>query len=159
MRFDMQEPMDADDEALLGAIRAMYQATDPAPDMLPRVLFALDLDEIVTELASIAENLAGSMGIRSVEDSRTITFESSSLRVTIAIPGSGSRHLDGWIEPAGILRVDLVTPKARLQTRSDEGGRFAFEAKMTGQVHLEIHPTPGSAVRLSRRVVTPPLIL
>ena len=159
MTFDMQDPMDAEDAAVLDAIRAMYLATDPVPDMLPRVLFALDLDEIEVELATITENLTGSMGIRSVEDSRTITFESSSLRVTIAIPGSGSRHLDGWIEPAGILRIDLVTPKARLQTRSDEGGRFAFESVMTGQVHLEIHPTPGSTVHLSHRVVTPSLIL
>lgn len=158
MTLDRQEPMDAHDQAVLDAIREMYLVTDPVPDVLPRLLFALDLDEIEVELAMITEDYAGSVGVRSIEDSRTITFESSSLRVTIAVSGSDSRHLDGWIEPAGIVRIDLITPEARLETRSDDGGRFAFELATTGQVHLEIHPTPGSTVHLNRRVVTPPIV-
>lgn len=159
MTLDADDPLDDDDVAVLNALRTMYSTTDPAPDMLARVLFALDLDWIDAELATLTEDLVGSMGTRGAEGARTITFESSSLRVTIALPGGGSTYLDGWIEPAGILRIELVTLEARRETRSDEGGRFAFDSIPAGQVHLEVHPTPGSSVHLSRRVVTPRLVL
>jgi hypothetical protein len=151
--------LDGEDTVLLDTLRDMYTTADPAPDMAARVLFALDLDWIDVELAGISEQFAGSSGSRGAEGTRTITFDSSSLRVTILVPGDGSSFLDGWIEPAASLRIVLVTPDSRVQTRSDEGGRFAFETVLTGQVHLEIHPTPGSAVRLDRPVVTQRVVL
>lgn len=159
MKFNANDPLNDDDIAVLGELRAMYSTIDPAPDMVARVLFALDLDQIDIEFAAVVEELVGSMGTRSTEGTRTITFESSSLRVTIAVPDGSKRYLDGWIEPSGILRVALVTPDARLETRSDEGGRFAFESIPSGPVHLEIHPTPGSSVRLSHPVVTQRVVL
>jgi hypothetical protein len=159
----MRDPLDAYDREVLDMLRGMYTVADPAPDMTSRVLFALDLDQIDAELAAISEEFAGSLGTRSTEGTRTITFDSSSLRVTILVPGDGpvdgNGLLDGWIEPAASLRIVLVTPGARLQTRSDEGGRFAFEAVLRGQVHLEIHPTPGSTLHLTRPVVTQGIVL
>ncbi|HZN73321.1 MAG TPA: hypothetical protein VFC00_16760 [Micromonosporaceae bacterium] len=148
-----------DEGAVLDLLRDMYAMADPAPDMAPRVLFALDLDRIDVELAAVSEEFAGSLGARGTEGTRTITFDSSSLRVIILVPGNDNSFLDGWIEPAASLRIVLVTPDARLQTRSDEGGRFAFEAVLAGQIHLEIHPTPGSAVHLTRPVVTQRVVL
>jgi len=159
MKFNAHDPLDDDDIAVLEELRAMYSKIDPAPDMVARVLFALDLDQIDIEFAAVIEELVGSMGTRSTESTRTITFEGSSLRVTIAVPGGGRSYLDGWIEPPGILRIALVTPDARLETRSDEGGRFAFESIPAGPVHLEIHPTPGNSVHLSHPVVTQQVVL
>jgi hypothetical protein len=153
---------------VLAALRELYTAIDPAPDMVDRVLFALDIDRIDIdridiELAAIIEELSGVKGARTVqagiERTRTITFESSSLRITISVPSEENRYLDGWIEPPGELGIELVTPDARFETRSDEGGRFAFESVPNGQMHLEILPTEGSAVNLARRVVTQGVVL
>jgi len=157
--LDPRDPLDADDVAVLAALRTMYAAADPAPDLVDRVLFALDLDRIDIELAAITAEYSGATGSRSAENTRTVTFESSSLRITVSVPEGGSRYLDGWIEPAAELQIELITPTARFGTRSDEGGRFAFASVPTGQVHLEILPTAGSAVRLTRRVVTQRLVL
>ena len=160
MTFDASDPLDGDDLAVLAAMRTMYSAADPAPDLVDRVLFALDLDRIDIELAAITEEFSGATGARSVEYTRTITFDSSSLRITISIPNGEPRFLDGYLEPAGVLRIELVTADGRrFETRSDEGGRFAFESVPTGQVHLEVLPTSGSTVQLSRRVVTQAVIV
>ena len=160
MNFDPTDPLDSEDLTVLATLRTMYAAADPAPDLVDRVLFALDLDTIDIELAAItAEYTGATTGARSTENTRTVTFESSSLRITVSVPEDGSRYLDGWIEPAGELQIELITPTVRFGTRSDEGGRFAFASVPTGQIHLEVLPTAGSAVRLTRRVVTQRLVL
>jgi hypothetical protein len=155
-----QQPLDERDMRILSVIGAVYATADPAPDFVDRVLFAADLERIGAELAEISDELVGSYGSRDMEATRTISFDSNSLRVTIVVPDTGSeRHLDGWIEPAAALRIELVTPEGRVETRSDERGRFAFGGFVAGQVRLEIHPTPGSAVHLDRPVVTKPVVL
>ena len=156
---DPNAPLDAGDEAAFAALRDLYNALDPAPDLVAGVLFAIDLDGVDAELAAISDRFVATTGARGPEGTRTITFGSTNLTVTIALPGTNGRHLDGWLEPAGCLRIELVTPDCRLETRSDEGGRFAFDAVPTGQVHLEIHPDPGGSVPLPRRVVTQPVVL
>jgi hypothetical protein len=159
VNFDPNDPLDAEDVAVLAALRTMYVSADPAPDLVDRVLFAIDLDNIDIELAAITAEYTGATGARSTENTRTVTFESSSLRITVSVPEDDSRYLDGWIEPAGELEIELITPTARFGTRSDEGGRFAFASVPAGQIHLEVLPTAGSTVRLTRRVVTQRLVL
>jgi hypothetical protein len=147
-------PIDDLDGDLLAAVRAEYEDTDPAPDMVARVLFALDIDDMDAEFATIAERFVVATGARGAEATSTITFTGTGLTVTVMVPLTGDRHLDGWLEPPVSLRIDFVTPDRRLETWSDEGGRFAFDDVPAGAGHLEIHPSPGPPERMTRRVVT-----
>lgn len=155
-------PLDEIDGDILAGIQALYTAVDPVPDeAYSRVLFALDLEYLESELARLAaEETVGSLA-RGTEQVQTMTFESPSLTITVSITRAeaGTFRLDGWVVPVGSLRVELRTGDLRLQAMSDEGGRFVFDDVATGEVQLAVHPTPGSGVDLSRTVRTPPMVL
>jgi len=161
-------PTDADGEtdgidlAVIDSIRGLYQSADPVPrELFTRVRFALDLDSVERELARVCADLEVAAAVRGPEHARTITFECDSLTIAITISPAGTdRHrVDGWLAPAASLLVELRTADVRLQTTSDDGGRFAFDDVSSGEMQLAVLPAPGSTVELDRTVVTQPIVL
>lgn len=155
-------PLDDTDDLVLAQIEALYATVDPVPaEAYDRVLFALSLESMATEVARLCdEELVGTLA-RSAEQARTMTFESNSLTITVSVlhAAGGTVRLDGWLAPGGSVRVELRTSDLRLQTMSDENGRFVFDDVAVGQMQLAVHPTPGSDVELTQSVLTPPIVL
>jgi hypothetical protein len=148
------------DERLLTGLRDMWLAADPAPaDLAERVLFTLGLDalqpgDLEFELLRLCDVLEPA-GARGHETARTVTFSGDSLTVMVTLSEDGptARRLDGWITPAGELRVQLRTDDGRVETVADAGGRFAFADLRSGLIQLVLYSIEG------RRVVTPALAL
>jgi len=160
--------MDADGEtdgidiAIIDSIRGLYLAADPIPqELFTRVRFALDLDSIERELAMVCADLEVASSVRGPEHARTITFECDSLTIAITISPADTNHnrVDGWLAPAASLPVELRTAGLRLQTMSDDGGRFAFEDVGPGEMQLAVLPAPGSSLAPDTTVVTQPIVL
>lgn len=150
------------DIAVLDSIRGLYLRGDPVPqELFTRVRFALELDSVERDLARICEDMEVAAAVRGTEHARTITFECDSLTIAITISPSGNNHnrVDGWLAPAGCLRVELRTPHRCSHTMSDDGGRFAFDDVAAGEMQLAVQPAPGSPVELTRTVVTHPIVL
>lgn len=103
----------------------------------------------------------GAEPVRGAEPIETLTFEGAQLTVCVSIgrSGGGTVRLDGWLDPPVRMRVELAGRGPRRHTMSDEGGRFVFDEVHTGDTRLTVHPTPGSGIRLPRRVQTPPFVL
>jgi hypothetical protein len=145
------------DDALLGRLRRMWEASDPVPDDLAeRVVFAVGLDNVEFELLRLHEVLEPA-GARGPENARTVTFGSDSLSVMVTL--SAEHRIDGWIAPGAALRVELRTSRGVQETVADPTGRFALTDVPSGLVQLVIHPTEGASVALTRPVVTPALQL
>jgi hypothetical protein len=148
------------DDQLLADLRDLWQAADPAPaDLAERVLFTLQLEalqpaDVDFELLRLCEAVEP-VGARGHESARTLTFEGDSLTVMVTVsgPGAAPRRLDGWIAPAGELRVELRTGRGSTETTADTGGRFAFTDVASGLVQLVLHPPGGPPM------VTPALTL
>jgi hypothetical protein len=129
---------------------------DPPPaDLDDRVLFALSLDSLASEVARLTPALAEA---RTSERTRTITFDADSRTVMITVverPGNLVR-IDGWLAPAAPLAVELRFPEpaAPRTVTADDTGRFVFDEVPHGLAQFLVHPTTDTA-----RVVTPSLIL
>src|SRR3954451_12649908 len=126
---DWLDPTDAE---ILGQIARNHRRLDPPPaDLDERVRFAIRLENLDVEVSRLQEDQLVGSGARGDERVRTITFDSASLTimVTIAYAGSLGVRLDGWLAPAGRLRVELRTadaPDPRM-VMADDVGRFVFE--------------------------------
>lgn len=164
----MSHPTDAGGEidgidfAIIDSVRDFYQAADPVPrELFTRVRFALDLDSVERELAMVGVDLEVAAAVRGTEHARTITFECDSLTIAITISPADTHlnRVDGWLAPAASLLVELRIADKRLQTTSDEGGRFSFDNVPSGEVQLAVLPKAGSAVELDRTVMTQPIVL
>ncbi len=157
-----ESPLDEVDDAVLTEIQRMYQALDPVPaEAYDRVFFALDLESSEAELARLCDEVTVGSAARSAEQAHTMTFDSDAVTITVTVSQSenGSFRLDGWLAPAGALRLELRTGDLRLQAMSDDGGRFVIDGVSPGEIQLAVHPTPGSGVELTRTVRTPPIVL
>jgi len=160
--FDRDAALDGVDHEVLDAIRGLCQSVDPVPrELYARVRFALDLDGVERELAKICAGLEVSGAVRGPEHTRTITFECGQLTIAITITPTGTNRnrIDGWLEPAGSLLVELRSARLCTQIVSDDCGRFAFNDIGPGEMQLTALPTPGSAIKLDRTVVTQPIVL
>lgn len=156
----MTDPMDDLDLSILDRIATVYALVDPPPpDLDLRVRFALAIEEIDVEVARRTGDVLIGSGARAAERTRTITFEADSrtVMITIVARPDGLVRLDGWLAPAGRLRVELRFPEpAPARTAvADEAGRFVFDGVEHGLAQLLVHP-PDDAVP---RVVTPSLAL
>jgi hypothetical protein len=150
-----------DDRALRQRLRRMWLLADPSPPLLAdQVLFALMLEDIDAEVLRL-QALPAPVSARGDETARTITFTSESLSVLVTVSGDppGPRRLDGYILPAGALRIELRGPDGRRQAVADRTGRFAFPELPDAPIQLAFLPTPGTGVDLGRPVVTPPVQL
>ncbi|MET0864499.1 MAG: carboxypeptidase regulatory-like domain-containing protein [Nakamurella sp.] len=153
--------MDRADLRILTDLLAIYDATDPMPEMLPDlVLFGLGAHDLDAEYASLVESEmadSGVSGTRSVEHARRVTFASDSLTVMVVVNPQldGSIRLDGWAAPGGRLHAELRVGESTMTAECDESGRFVFEAVPAGPAQLVLHPTMDSDPSLTLPVVTP----
>ncbi len=148
-------------EQLLAELRQLWLQVDPMPpDLVDRVLFALELEQLdLTELTMQAD-LVGS-GARGDEVARTITFASPTLTVMVTVqPQEAGVRLDGWIAEPGVRAVLLRSAEGEQRLVSDELGRFVVAQVARGRVQLAFPPTgPEQGPARPATVVTPPFEL
>jgi hypothetical protein len=156
-------PLDAADLAILDGIREMFGRADPMPADLPeRIRFSLAMRDLDAELARLVEETNVALaGVRSAEESRTITFDSPSLTIMIRVEPNtdGTSRVDGWLAPPQHRDLEMRTSAAALETASDEQGRFAFPSVQPGSVQLIVRQADDGLAGRQPSVVTPRLIL
>jgi hypothetical protein len=156
-------PLDSVDLAILDSIREMFERADPMPADLPeRITFSLAMRDLDAEVARLVEEAGAQLaGVRSAEESRTITFDSPSLTIMIRIePGTdGTSRVDGWLAPPQCRDLEMRTGATALETTSDEQGRFAFQSVQPGSVQLFVRLAEDGPAGRQPSVVTPTLIL
>jgi hypothetical protein len=146
-----------DDETLLADLGRFLDELDPPPDdLVQRVQFALELENLDVEVARW-ERLGELAGVRSTATG-TITFTVSDLTVMINLTRIGKVHrIDGWLAPAGQYEVEMrVADRGTFATVADEGGRFVIENVPSGTTQILVHI--GERPR-RRTVVTPTVVL
>ncbi len=151
------EQLDTGDAALLAAVRALYDETDPVPTgLVERIRFELTLDALQAEVATLTQldfETAGARGA-ATETVRTITFTSESLTtmVTLTAQEDGTVRVDGWAAPGAGVRVEVRLSGGTRESTADEDGRFVFEDLPAGRTRFALYlPGAGQAVT----VVTP----
>ncbi len=152
--------LDTTDQALLDEVATVLDAVDPVPDdLVERVRFALALDEVFEEVATISRVPEDALAVRSdlaeAVRTETLTFTADRLTamVTVSMSGRGRVRVDGWVSPAGVRRVNLRMQGADEGVTTDESGRFAADGLRSGFVQLVFHALEAEAGGPS--VVTP----
>ena len=135
----------ADDLALLEQVRAVWDRHDPVPTSLAeRIEFALTLDALETEVATLTQVDLASTGSRAGETEavRTVTFTSETLdtMVTLTDAPDGTVRVDGWIAPAAAMRVEVLVAGSTLEVEADDDGRFVLESVPKGLAKFALHP-------------------
>ena len=160
-----------DDERVLAMIRSIFESADPVPaDLVDRIRFSValtglecDLDrELARLIAEEAELARGA-----AEESRTITFDSSSLTIMIRIDSNtdGTVRVDGWLAPPRRCQVEITLVGGPVTTDADANGRFAFASVPRGTARLVVRqPEQGTGESQSgpfgmKVVMTPALVL
>ncbi|MEW2500313.1 carboxypeptidase regulatory-like domain-containing protein [Amycolatopsis sp. CA-161197] len=146
-----------DDETLLADLGRFLDELDPPPDdLVQRVQFALELENLDVEVARW-ERAGELAGVRSTATG-TITFTVSDLTVMINLTRVGKLHrIDGWLAPAGEYEVEIrVADEGTFATVADEGGRFVLENVPCGTTQILVHLGEGPR---RRTVVTPTVVL
>jgi hypothetical protein len=154
-----REPLDDVDGGILDDVQSVYSAVDPMPaELLTRVRFALDLENLDVELLRIEEVTA--VGVRGEPRGRTVTFDSEDLTLMVSVtrqPDS-TLTLDCWLAPAAQNRVELRTLGERRSAATDEQGRFVFVGVSPGLAQFVVDPMPAGEGR-PRSFVTPSIVL
>jgi len=171
-----------DDEALLAMIKSMFEAADPMPaGLVERIKFSVALADLESELARLTAGQtdpadwseprehAGEMALArgTTEESRTITFDSSSLTIMIRIDSNadGTVRVDGWLAPPLSCQVEMTLTDGSVTVDADEEGRFAFPSVPRGTARLVVRRAERGSVEGTqeafgpRAVVTPALVL
>jgi hypothetical protein len=136
--------LDETDFAILGSIRAYYDAHDPVPDgLVDRIQFDLTLDALEAEVATLTRldlSTAGARGT-ATEDVRTVTFTSQSLTtmVTLTPQPDDTVRVDGWATPGAGIRVEVLLSSGPRETHADEDGRFVFDGLPAGLAKFALH--------------------
>ena len=133
------------DEIVLGRIKALFEAVDPAPpDLAARVRFAVALADLEAEAARLVEEAAVEPALTrgASEESRTITFDSTELTIMIRIDANadGTARVDGWLAPACACRVEVSLHDRALAVEADADGRFAFPSVPRGTIRFVVRP-------------------
>ena len=134
-----------DDLALLARLSTLWQRHDPVPaGLAERIEFALTLDALETEVATLTEVDLAPTGSRSgdTEAVRTVTFSSETLdtMVTLTDAPDGTVRVDGWIAPGAAMRVEVLLDGSSLEVEADEDGRFVLESVPKGLAKFALHP-------------------
>jgi hypothetical protein len=142
---DAAGPVGPEDLTLLQRLGALWDAQDPVPAGLAgRLEFALTLDALETEVATLTQVDLAASGSRSsdTEAVRTVTFTSESLdtMVTLTDAPDGTVRVDGWVAPGAAMRVEVLLEGATLEVESDEDGRFVCESVPKGLAKFALHP-------------------
>ncbi|WP_199441132.1 carboxypeptidase regulatory-like domain-containing protein [Umezawaea sp. REN6] len=148
-----------EDTAVLTALAHLVDELDPPPtDLVQRVQFAIDLEDIDVEVARWVR--AGSLtGVRGGQPG-TITFTVDNLTLMVNFTATGERNrIDGWLVPAGEHTVEVrVSEHASATTTADDGGRFVLADVPTGTTQIVVHLVNARGER-GRTVVTPTIVL
>jgi hypothetical protein len=160
------------DESVLGKIKALFEAVDPAPpDLAERARFAVALADLEAEAARLVEEAAFQPALSrgTEEESRTITFDSTELTIMIRIDANadGTVRVDGWLAPARACQVEVSLRDGGLAVEADADGRFAFPSVPRGTVRFVVRPPAQEAQAASdssghgrmKTVITPALVL
>jgi hypothetical protein len=102
-----------------------------------------DLDAEVARLG--AEDDPRLLGAaRGAEQSRAITFDSTSLTIMIRIDSDedGTVRIDGWLAPPQRREIEIQATASTLRVFSDEQGRFVFTNVPRGTARLSVRPGP-----------------
>jgi len=134
--FGEDEPLDAQDEALLTDLQRLFETADPVPEHLAGMsLFALTVEQLQADMLELEHVDTPALAARANEaDERevvrtgTITFACEPVTVMINLSESptGGLCIDGWVAPAEHYRVELYQPGARVTVESDEDGAFVL---------------------------------
>jgi hypothetical protein len=152
-------------------IKSMFEAADPVPaGLVDRIRLSVALaglnGDLDSELARLTVQEAA-LARGAPEESRTITFDSSSLTIMIRIDANadGTVRVDGWLAPPRRCRVEMTMANGPVTTDADADGRFAFLSVPRGTARLVVRPTEQSAGESQpgpfgiKTVVTPALML
>jgi hypothetical protein len=155
------EELDSSDHAVLNALRAYYDESDPVPDgLVQRIQFELTLDALHAEIATLTQVDLASTGARgtATEAVRTITFTGESLTtmVTLTPQENGTVRIDGWAAPGSGLRVEVLLPDGPRETLTDDDGRFVFADVPSGLAKFALHVPRGDEFAI---VLTPTIEL
>ena len=160
-----------DDGHLVTIIRTMFEAADPVPaGLVDRIRLSVALaglnGDVDSELARLTVHEAA-LARSAPEESRTITFDSSSLTIMIRIDSNadGTVRVDGWLAPPHRCRVEISMADGPVTTDADADGRFAFLSVPRGTARLVVRQQGQSAGEGQpgpfgiKTVVTPALVL
>lgn len=155
-----EEPLDDADQAVLDDIQSLYSNMDPLPaDLLTRVRFAVDLEDVELELFRLAET--DLVCVRGEPPKRTVTFDSAdlSLMVSVTEQPDSTLVIDGWVAPAGHHQVELRTMGDRCCVTADEHGRFVLTGVRPGLAQFVVGPAAPATDGRDRSFVTPSIVL
>jgi hypothetical protein len=153
------DPRGYEDTAVLSELaRLVYELDPPPADLVERVQFAIDLENL--DVAVARWERAGSFaGVRGGQPG-TITFTVDNLTLMVNFTSTGARHrIDGWLVPAGEHTVEVrVAEHESSTTTADDGGRFVLSDVPTGTTQIVVHLVNARGER-GRTVVTPTIML
>jgi hypothetical protein len=160
------------DEHLLAIVRSAFEAADPVPvGLVDRVRLSVALagldGDLDSELARLTVHEATLARGAPEEESRTITFDSSSLTIMIRIDSNadGTVRVDGWLAPPQRRRVEMTMANGPVTTDADADGRFAFLSVPRGTARIVVRPPEQGTGESQpgpfeiKTVVTPALML
>jgi hypothetical protein len=153
--------LDARDDAVLAAVREVFDRADPVPARLgDQVKFALTVQALEAEIAELQRTPLASSAARSVDYTRvqTVTFASGRLTAMVTInPIDRDRvRLDGWVT-GGRVEVELRERSRSSTVETDENGRFVFDSVARGLAQFVIRPLDAESTQ--RPVITPSIEL
>ena len=159
------------DEHLLAMIGSVFAAADPVPaGLVDRIRLSVALagldGDLDSELARLTVHETA-LARGTPEESRTITFDSSSLTIMIRIDANsdGTVRVDGWLAPPQRRRVEMTMAGGPVTTDADADGRFAFLSVPRGTARIVVRPPEQSSGESQpgpfeiKTVVTPALVL
>lgn len=153
--------LDAEDDAVLAAVREVFDRIDPVPAGLgDQVKFALTVRALEAEIAELQRLPMAGTAVRSMDYTRaeTVTFASGSLTamVTITHLDRDSVRIDGWVT-GGRVEVELRERSRSSTVETDEDGRFVFASVARGLAQFVLRPLEAGSAQ--RPVITPSIEL
>lgn len=149
MNDPAREPLDEVDDRILAELDAVHELADPPPaDLDERARFALRVGDLDFEISRRYELAAAGAGARDEGAARTVTFESDTLTIMVAVSdlGGDRRRLEGWAAPPGELAVELRVGGAareRVFHATAAHGRFVFEDVPPGLARFHVRRAGG----------------
>jgi hypothetical protein len=150
----------------------VFESADPVPPgLVDRIRLSVALaglnGDLDSELARLTVQEAALARGAPEEESRTITFDSSSLTIMIRIDvnADGTVRVDGWLAPPHRCRVEITMADGPITVDADADGRFAFLSVPRGTARFVVRPTEQSSGQSQpgpfeiKTVVTPALML
>jgi hypothetical protein len=157
------EPMDGADFEVVDAVGRLFDTVDPMPTgLVERIQFAMALEHIDAEVSRMREESALSLAVmRGDEQSRTITFESTSLTIMITLSeaAGGATRFDGWCAPPAAHVIELRTAAGSLLAEADDQGRFVIEPVPSGLAQLVVRLSVDPTGAGPRSVITPAIVV